>query len=95
MPFRIYYLFQGPTRITRYKEDRILGVLFWLSPSVSGIVTLLHMAENFVFYSENPLLFNYSYCAKTPLRNEIMQDLAIINLGCRGVLCEFIGLYSS
>ena len=57
--FRIYYLFQGPTRITRFKEDRILGILFRLSPSVSGAVTLLHVTENFIFYGKNPLLFNY------------------------------------
>ena len=56
---RIYYLFQGPTRITRFEEDRILSALFWLSPSVSGAVTLLHMGENFIFHGENPWLFNY------------------------------------
>ena len=87
MSCRIYYLFQGPTRITMYKEDRVLSALFWLSPSVSATITLLHMAENFIFYWDNPLLFNYSYCAKSPLNNDVIQDLAIINLGRFYILC--------
>ena len=41
-----------------------MSALFWISPVIAGGVAILHMAENFIFYGDNPFLFNYRLVEK-------------------------------
>ena len=40
----------------------------------------LQVGENFMLHMENPVLFYYSYCAKTPYPLEIQDNLIICHL---------------
>ena len=62
------------------KEDGVLKILFWFSPALSAILIVLQIGENFVRFSDRPVLFYYSYCAKTPFPAEVVGDLAVFKL---------------
>ena len=62
------------------KEDGVLNILFWFSPALSAILIVLQIGENFVRFSDRPVLFYYSYCAKTPFPAEVVGDLAVFKL---------------
>ena len=62
------------------KEEGVLKILFWFSPALSAILIVLQIGENFVRFSDRPVLFYYSYCAKTPFPAEVVGDLAVFKL---------------
>ena len=65
------------------KEQDIFHYLFWVSPAVSGILTVLQALENAIFFPETPLMVPYSCCAKTPFPMEKMEELVILKVRVR------------
>ena len=80
--YRLYYLYRGKVSM---KEQDIFHYLFWVSPTISGILTVLQALENAIFFPETPLMVPYSCCAKTPFPMEKMEEL--VNLKVRIALC--------
>ena len=40
-------------------EERLLSILYWQSPLLSGFLVILLTLENFTLYSEHPFMFHY------------------------------------
>ena len=70
------------------KEDGVLKILFWFSPALSAILIVLQIGENFVRFSDRPVLFYYSYCAKTPFPAEVVGDLYLVPVAQLGETAE-------
>ena len=62
------------------KEQDLFHYLFWVSPVLSGIITVLQAIENAIFFPETPLLVPYSCCAKTPFPMDKMEELFILKV---------------
>ena len=62
------------------KEQDLFHYLFWVSPTISGIITVLQALENAIFFPETPLLVPYSACAKTPFPMDRMDELVILKV---------------
>ena len=58
-------------------EEKIMGILYWLSPITAGFFTTLHMVENILY--NNSFLFHYSYCGKTSFSPQTVYSLIIGN----------------
>ena len=56
--FRFYYLNQGP-RLGSINEETLIKVLYWICPLSASLLTTCTIAENFLFKSDNPMMFFY------------------------------------
>ena len=61
-------------------EEGVLKLLLWFSPTLSALLIVLQIGENFVRFSDSPVLFYYSYCAKTTFPMEDIDDLVVFKL---------------
>ena len=64
------------------REQDLFHYLFWFSPTISGILTVMQALENAIFFPKTPIMVPYSFCAKTPFPMEKMDEL--ITLKVRG-----------
>ena len=71
--FRLYYLIQSP-QTGSIKEETLIRVLYWACPLLASFLTTFTIAENFLFNSDDPMLFFYSYCSKRPYLTEMFSD---------------------
>ena len=62
------------------KEQDIFHYLYWSSPTISGIFTVLQALENAIFFPETPLMVPYSCCAKTPFPMEKLDELVTLKV---------------
>ena len=77
--YRLYFLFQGP-KLTFITEDSTVKFLYWYSPVLSGLIITLHIIENLVLLSNNPMLFHYSFCKKTPFSSDLFVNVNIMKI---------------
>ena len=59
------------------QEEKLMRILYWLSPITAGFFTTLHMVENILY--NNSFLFHYSYCGKTSFSPQTVYSLIIGN----------------
>ena len=88
---RLYYLYRGP-KMAHIQEEKLMRILYWLSPITAGFFTTLHMVENILY--NNSYLFHYSYCGKTSFSSNIVYNLIIGNscmiLTTLSITCELL-----
>ena len=53
---------------------------------LSGLVMTLHTIESFVLYSENPMLFHYSFCMKTPFSKDLYGNVNVMRIALTVVM---------
>ena len=58
----------------------VMKFLYWSTPAITVLIVSLVIGENVMLHADNPLLFHYSYCRKTPFPLEIQDNLIIYNL---------------
>ena len=80
---RLYYFFRGKVSM---REQDLFHYLFWFSPTISGILTVMQALENAIFFPKTPIMVPYSFCAKTPFPMEKMDEL--ITLKVRGPILK-------
>ena len=61
-------------------EEGVLKLLLWFSPTLSAVLIGLQIGENFVRFSDSPVLFYYSFCAKTTFPMKDIDDLVVFKL---------------
>ena len=88
--FRLYYLIQRPNAES-IKEESLISVLYWICPLLASLLTTCTMAENFVFNSDKPMLFFYSYCSKTPYDTDIFSNQIVPTLS---MCCMMLSLFA-
>ena len=77
---RLYYLFHGPT-VKLITEANIIKILYWYSPLLSALTMFLHIIESiFRFFPNNPMLFYYSFCKKSPFPSDMIDDVVIFKM---------------
>ena len=62
------------------KEQDIFHYLYWFSPTISGIFTVLQALENAIFFPATPLMVPYSCCAKTPFPMTMIDELVTLKV---------------
>ena len=76
---RLYYLTQNSER-TLLEEKKVMKFLFWATPATTALMVSLEIGENFTLHLDNPVLFFFSYCAKTPYPLHIQDSLIVCKL---------------
>ena len=66
--------------VTFITEDGAMKFLYWYSPVLSGLIVTLNIIENLVLFTDNPLLFHYSFCKKTPFPADLFDNVTIIKI---------------
>ena len=64
--------------MTILTEESVIKFLYWYSPVVSGLLTSLHICEGLFLFPDNPMLFYYSFCKKTPFPSDMINENAIV-----------------
>ena len=64
--------------MTIITEESVIKFLYWYSPVVSGLLTSLHIFEGLFLFPDNPMLFYYSFCKKTPFPSDMINENAIV-----------------
>ena len=84
--FRLVYLFRKP-RIPWLNEEDIFQKLTLYAPTLSGIITALHMSE----IGGNQSMFMFTLCCKSPFQWDLMSKLISLKLaiGCVLLCCLF------
>ena len=54
--------------------------LYRYSPVLSALLMTTHIIENFVRYPNNPMLFYYSFCKKSPFPSDLIDDVMIFKI---------------
>ena len=73
---RLYYLHQGSS-IVWMKEESILQILYWLSPTMGIVFSTTYMIENAVH--DNSFSFHISYCRKTSFTSTMIFNIFSVN----------------
>ena len=74
--FRLYYLHQG-SQIVWMKEESVLQILHWLSPTLGAMFSTTYMIENAVH--DNSFSFHISYCRKTLFTPTMIFNIFFVN----------------
>ena len=53
--------------------------LYWSSPAITALILALHTGENLILHGDHPLMFYFSYCAKTPFPFPLLKDMIMFS----------------
>ena len=53
--------------------------LYWSSPAITALILALHTGENIILHGDHPLMFYFSYCAKTPFPFPVLKNMVMLS----------------
>ena len=56
-----------------------MALLYWSSPATTALTLALHTGENIILHGDHPLMFYFSYCAKTPFPFPVLKDMVMFS----------------
>ena len=56
-----------------------MTLLYWSTPAVTAFILALHTGENIILHGDHPLMFYFSYCAKTPFPFPVLKDMVMLS----------------